>query len=103
MAKFAFIISIIFGAAFCSSANPIEAPIEAPKSDEVGMYGDHFQGDIVLSPEQEKLLNETDSGRNGRTGQINMRYRWPKNSQGIVNVPIAFSSAFSSFLKFDFN
>ena len=92
MAKFALIISIVFGAAFCTSANPVEAP----KSDEVGMYGDHFQGDIALSPEQEKLLNEIDSGRNGRTGLNSTRYRWPKNLKGIVIIPIAFSSAFSS-------
>lgn len=35
-----------------------------------------FEGDIVITPEE---LDELLSGRGGRTGLINERYRWPDN------------------------
>lgn len=42
---------------------------------------DLFQGDILLTPEQEEPQ------RSGRLGLKNEAYRWPKNSQGRVIVP----------------
>jgi hypothetical protein len=51
-------------------------------------YGDHFQGDIDLSPEQDQAFNSDENfGKGGRTGQLSTSYRWPKNSQGYVIVP----------------
>lgn len=59
-------------------------------------FGDKFQGDIDLTPEQEAIINGT--ARGGRTGLLNTKYRWPKNSAGYVMVPYAFQP-FSQFSK----
>jgi hypothetical protein len=57
--------------------------------------GDFFQGDIELSPEQEKMFLSNSTDRGGRTGYFNNR--WPKKN-GIVVVPYIFDSA-SAFSK----
>lgn len=46
--------------------------------------GGNFEGDIILTPEQEQQLFGY-----GRTGLIDLRYRWPGNS-----VPYSLSSVF---------
>ncbi|KAL7020188.1 hypothetical protein ACKWTF_011406 [Chironomus riparius] len=62
-------------------------------------YGDLFQGDIELVPEQVKLLNGTgeDADLADRTGLISAVYRWPKNRNGKVIVPYIISSNDYSF------
>lgn len=56
-------------------------------------YGDLFQGDIELMPEQVKLLNSTEEiDLSDRTGLISTIYRWPKNRIGKVLVPYIISS-----------
>lgn len=55
-------------------------------------YGDKFQGDIVLTPEQES--EGTLVGRNGRTGTVNTRVRWPKVN-GRVIVPYVIDPVYS--------
>ena len=56
-------------------------------------YGDFFQGDIELMPEQVKLLNSTEEiDLSDRTGLISTIYRWPKNRIGKVLVPYIISS-----------
>jgi hypothetical protein len=57
--------------------------------------GEFFQGDIELSPEQEKMFLSNSTDRSGRTGYFNNR--WPKNN-GVVIVPYVFDSA-SAFSK----
>jgi len=69
------------------NANPIEVEQE---------YGDKFQGDIVLTPEQE--VETTHVGRVGRTGTINTNVRWPKIN-GRVTVPYVIDSVYSSSEK----
>lgn len=66
-----------------------------------GEYGEHFQGDMELTPEQEEFMNlEIGSdGHNRRlTGLTNPFYRWPKSHKGwIVDrvvVPLQFSYTF---------
>jgi hypothetical protein len=65
--------------------------------------GNHFQGDIRLSQEQEdELLNPSSSELRStdiRTGKLHFRYRWPKNSEGFVNIPYKFDAE-SNFSKF---
>lgn len=74
---------------FCSlvalNANPIEVEQE---------YGDKFQGDIVLTPEQES--ETTHVGRIGRTGTINTNVRWPKIN-GRVTVPYVIDSVYCEY------
>lgn len=60
-------------------------------------YGDKFQGDIVLTPSQEEMFNGT--GKGSRTGLLDTRYRWPKNTAGQVIVPYTFLSS-AGFSKF---
>ncbi|XP_070501159.1 low choriolytic enzyme-like [Chironomus tepperi] len=66
-----------------------EQPADKPQ------YGDLFQGDIELLPEQIQILNST--GEEGeladRTGLISAVYRWPKNRDGKVIVPYVISSS----------
>lgn len=60
-------------------------------------YGEHFQGDIKLSAEQEELYFNK-SGKipmADRTGLINEAYRWPKTADGFVMVPFDISKRFS--------
>jgi hypothetical protein len=53
--------------------------------------GDKFQGDIVLTPEQKALVSGTTRG--SRTGLLDKKYRWPKNSFGKVILPYTFQSS----------
>jgi hypothetical protein len=77
----------------------IAAPISEDETEESSAleFGDKFQGDIVLTPEQEELINEAENSKTSRTGLLSARYRWPKNSAGQVIVPYTFqaSSGFS--------
>ncbi|XP_070490773.1 hatching enzyme 1.2-like [Chironomus tepperi] len=66
------------------NANPIELEQE---------YGDKFQGDIVLTPEQQTETEHT--GRAGRTGTVNTKVRWPKIN-GRVTVPYVIDADYSS-------
>lgn len=47
---------------------------------EVGIYGDHFQGDMILTEEQISALFSTTL-----SGQVSTKYRWPN---GIVSYVI---------------
>jgi hypothetical protein len=54
--------------------------------------GKMFQGDIILSPEQQDLLkntprNEEEEDVPTRTGLISEEYRWPKDARGLVYMP----------------
>lgn len=62
--------------------------------------GDHFQGDIRLSPEQEEMfLNKSGTFSSGiRTGLIDENYRWPMNDDGFVNVPFQLSDTYGDKL-----
>jgi hypothetical protein len=51
--------------------------------------------DIVLLPEQEELLNSNDDVPITRTGATWKSYRWPRDSNGKVNVPYEISSDYS--------
>ena len=65
------------------NANPIDVDQE---------YGDKFQGDIILTPEQEgEVAHE---GRVGRTGTVNTNVRWQKIN-GRVTVPYVIDSVYS--------
>jgi hypothetical protein len=48
-----------------------------------------FQGDIILSPEQEELVFADPSVNDihSRTGRLDEKYRWPKNKFGQVIMP----------------
>jgi hypothetical protein len=48
-----------------------------------------FEGDIILTPEQEMLAK----GRVPRTGLLDEKFRWPKNSARQVIVPYTFETA----------
>lgn len=67
------------------------------------LYGDHFQGDIILNSEQEDIfLNKSGKLAMGdRTGLIHEAWRWPKVADGNVNVPIEISSSFGNKLRVD--
>jgi hypothetical protein len=74
---------------------PIVGVSEVDESDVNGRspleYGDKFQGDIVLTPSQEEMINGT--GKGGRTGWLHSRYRWPKHNTGYVIVPLVFQAS----------
>jgi hypothetical protein len=51
-------------------------------------YGEYFQGDLELMPEQDDVFKSKITGNlDTRTGQLDEYYRWPKNRQGFVIVP----------------
>lgn len=81
--KFLIQFVVVFGVICSSIAGPIENSLE---------YGEHFQGDIKLTEEQEESL-KTD-GRNARTGILNGARRWPKIN-GRVTVPYTIDGTFS--------
>lgn len=64
------------------------------QSERKPQYGDLYQGDIKLMPEQVKILNSTgeEADLADRTGLISAVYRWPKDRRGKVNVPYLISS-----------
>jgi hypothetical protein len=53
-----------------------------------GRYGQHFQGDILLTKEQKRAFTRTDDHIE-RTGVVSLRYRWPKVN-GKVIIPYQF-------------
>jgi hypothetical protein len=61
----------------------------APVEESVGEYGNHYEGDIILTPEQEEAIEK--NGRDGRTGIIDTRRRWPKVN-GLVYMPYVIDS-----------
>jgi hypothetical protein len=83
----------------------IAAPVYEEESEKRSdlEFGDKFQGDIFLTPEQEELINQVESSKFTRTGLVDEYYRWPKNSEGEVVVPYMFqtSSGFSKILSID--
>ncbi|KAG5673251.1 hypothetical protein PVAND_003314 [Polypedilum vanderplanki] len=80
---------------FCTFSLLYAAPIEEVVEEEnfIGIFGNHFQGDISLTPEQEQAL--LTGGRNGRTGILDLNFRWPKIGN-LVHVPYVISSEYSS-------
>jgi hypothetical protein len=55
--------------------------------------GNFFQGDIVLQPDQQEILEMVlkDEDFPTRTGIISEEYRWPKNRNGKVVIPFEIS------------
>lgn len=82
--RFLFIQVLLLSILALLNANPIDTD---------GEYGDKYQGDIVLTPEQEQQLN---NGRSGRTGILNLNARWPKTN-GRAKVPYVISSIYSEY------
>lgn len=82
MFKLWFLIGYLFVLSF-------EGVIANPVLEGSGIYGEKFQGDIKLTENQEKILQDVDQveGHNPRTGTVHLFYRWPKNMQGFVVVP----------------
>jgi hypothetical protein len=78
---------------FCLVSLLNAAPIEEVSSQvaSVGEYGSHFQGDIVLTTDQNEEL--FGGGRSGRTGILNTNARWPKTN-GLVYVPYIIASGY---------
>jgi hypothetical protein len=55
--------------------------------------GEHFEGDIVLLPEQQELLNSNDDSPM-ETGLSWEQYRWPRARNGKPTVPYEISSVY---------
>ncbi|KAG5668446.1 hypothetical protein PVAND_016386 [Polypedilum vanderplanki] len=83
-----------------------------PNARKILEYGSHFEGDIVLTSEQEKFYKkdskyiedtggDEDGGLLTRSGRISTSFRWPKDYNGNVIVPyiIDDTSKFSYFEK----
>ena len=56
------------------------------------MYGDKFEGDMILPNETEIIVSKI------ATGRINKKYHWPKIG-GVVRVPYIIHSAFSKYFN----
>lgn len=79
------------------SVNSSQRFIVHPKASLKLENGEYFQGDMALTPEQQKLYLTEDNGEDedgsepegliSRTGIINTKFRWPKNANGNVIVP----------------
>jgi hypothetical protein len=83
------------------SDNMTAAFMSLPEASKDFENGEYFQGDIALTAAQERFFfsDDTDDYEDGdggdnedrrvftRTGIIDTKYRWPKNSTGFVNVP----------------
>jgi hypothetical protein len=83
MASSSFIVIAIFLVLPVFHAVPISDEVTEERSQLE--FGDKFQGDIILTPEQEEQFDK--NSKSSRTGLRNARYRWPKNSAGQVVVP----------------
>ncbi|KAG5668445.1 hypothetical protein PVAND_016385 [Polypedilum vanderplanki] len=63
--------------------------------------GQFYQGDIVLLPDQEEILNQPLPADNDnfptRTGLISEYYRWPRNRDGKVIVPYEIGKEYSLY------
>ena len=85
------------------SRNSSQKFLRHPEASTALENGEYFQGDMRLSPEQEKYyLTDEDSdlgdgddeeGVGSRTGIRNIKYRWPKDKNGKVNVPYKIDDA----------
>lgn len=54
-------------------------------------YGNFHQGDMILEPDQIEAMYRNESEQTKieeRTGFLSTSYRWPKNSEGKVIVPV---------------
>jgi hypothetical protein len=84
---------VVFSLAFIEQffANPILSE----NDEDFLIYGNHFEGDIVLTQDQKDSIN----GKGGRTGLLSSYWRWPINTAGQVIVPyvIRASDAFCEF------
>lgn len=85
MARLCVVIFILIGIFSSLNAVPFSDLFIDGRSE--SEFGNKFQGDIDLTPEQEAMMNGT---RGGRTGLLNNFYRWPKNQNGYVVLPYAF-------------
>jgi hypothetical protein len=59
------------------------------------LFGNHFQGDIVLTEDQEDFFKGNSTSKGSRTGLIDTRYRWLKNRLGQVIVPYTLDGSYS--------
>jgi hypothetical protein len=64
-----------------------------------GMYGNLFQGDIMLTPRQQQILDLSRQGIQSSTGMLTPENYWPKDSRGFVIVPYVILPAFSELHK----
>jgi hypothetical protein len=55
-----------------------------------GMYGDLFQGDIMLTPRQQEIIDLMEQGIQPSTGLLNSESYWPMNLRGFVILPYIF-------------
>jgi len=68
-------------------------------------YQEHYQGDIILDADQMELLkSEAKEGENDeefgkRTGLIWEGYRWPKDTDGYVQVPYVIANHYSKYMQ----
>lgn len=97
--------ALLFGLVVANPINPIEDSIDHQNEIPDGKvrenlakqalkkrgseYGDKFEGDIQLLPEQGKSLI-------AETGIMNTNYRWPKIN-GYVRVPYVFNTGYSKY------
>lgn len=93
MFKFGFIIVCVVVSQL--NSNPIESS-ERP----ILGHENLFQGDIKLTEEQQDIIDG--KVKVGRTGMLDTRNHWPKNSRGIVEIPYQINpnAGFSECLKF---
>jgi hypothetical protein len=69
-------------------AKPVEDPLN----------GNYYEGDIRLTPEQEKYYKSNGTEVQTRTGRVDVTFRWPKGPKGNVIVPYLVDPA-SDFSK----
>lgn len=91
------------------SRNSSQKFLRHPEASSALENGEYFQGDMRLSPEQEKYyLTDADldgddgeeaTGVGSRTGILNKKFRWPKDKNGKVNVPYKIDDA-AKFCKY---
>ena len=81
MMKVTFLLALVFQA----STNPVMTGFEMNPP---GLY----EGDIVLTSEQAKLVDEIERGIRPNTVITDGTRRWPMNLEGFVVVPIEFDA-----------
>lgn len=94
------------------SDNSSEEFMAHPRSTQMSENGVYFQGDMILSLDQEEIfkanitgedenVEEEDDETAFRTGVINKNRQWPKDDHGNVRIPYKIDLG-SNFCKFIF-
>ena len=83
--KCVLILSLVISCITAASISEIIEPIQ----NEVNLEeGNHFQGDVVMSEQQLNYMRSLK--KLPKSGLLNSRYRWIKNSLGQVKIPYYF-------------